>query len=81
MLSASDAANAVSCKKDMHKAMLLNGFYLPLYNQSIITMHYMNNVRQGAFWVPKYDEVLLRPCPTPPPKDQIFVEVFYYANE
>ena len=38
-------------------------------------MLYMQKVRAAIFWVPKYHEVMLRPCPEAPSKELLFSEL------
>lgn len=62
-------------KHDMYQAMLANHFYLPNETAACVTIDYMQKVRKGTFWVPKYEEVRLLPCPYPPLKEVIFKEI------
>ena len=51
--------------------MLRNGFYLPKLKSSMVTGEYMEKVREGVIWCPKYKDVRLRPCPDPPTKETL----------
>jgi len=52
-----------------HRALQKNNFYMPDFSTGICTKEFMLRVKNREFWVPKYDEVSLRPCPQPPKKE------------
>ena len=62
-------------KTEFYNAMLLNNFYLGSKNSSCMTYEYMEKVRIGDFYVPKFTELKVRPCPYPPLKQVIFQEI------
>ena len=45
------------------------------YNCSINTVKSIQEVKEGKMYVPKYEEVKLRPCPKPPLKCFVIIEV------
>ena len=45
------------------------------YNSSINTVKSIQEVKEGKMYVPKYEEVKLRPCPNPPLKSFVINEV------
>ena len=50
-------------KKTFYDAMIRNGFYLPSYKSQIVCIDYLERVKAGEYWVPKYKDIKLRPCP------------------
>ena len=55
--------------------MTRSGWYLPSQTSSIISIDYLNDVLEGEIWVPKFDEVHIRPCVLPPPKEEFAREI------
>ena len=55
-------------KEDKYEANVRNGLYMWKYNYSINTVKSIQEVKEGKMYVPKYEEVKLRPCPKPPLK-------------
>ena len=53
-------------KKDYYIAMIRNGWKLPSEKSAVITLEYMNAVRNKAVWCPTFEECRLAPCPVPP---------------
>ena len=47
-----------------------NKYYLPSLKSGYVTMKYMNAVRYGKVYCPKYPDVRLEPCPVKPPKEE-----------
>ena len=45
------------------------------YNCSINTVKSIQEVKEGKMYVPRYEEVKLRPCPKPPLKCFVIQEV------
>ena len=62
-------------KADFVDAVIRNGWYIPPPKSSIITIKWLAEVKTGQIWVPKYHEVRMRACPTPPSKDIIIKEL------
>jgi hypothetical protein len=65
----------VKTKAELHEAMVRNGYYMPSYKSSIVTISWMKGIRKGTVWCPKYEELRLRPCYSPPSKDSIVDEI------
>ena len=76
-ISLEEAKAKVATKRDQFDAMLRNGYFLPPWGSTCLTRPYMEKVRSGEFYVPKYEHVRLRPCPIPPLKKRIFDEVMW----
>ena len=62
-------------KEDRYEANVRNGLYMWKYNSSINTVKNIQEVKEGTIYVPKYEEVKLRPCPKPPLKHFVIKEV------
>ena len=62
-------------KEDRYEANVRNGLYMWHYNSSINTVKNIQEVKEGTIYVPKYEEVKLRPCPKPPLKHLVIKEV------
>ena len=62
-------------KEEKYEANVRNGLYLWQYNSSINTVKSIQEVKEGKMYVPKYEEVKLRPCPNPPLKSFVINEV------
>ena len=60
--------------------MVRNGFYMPHMKSSIISVDYMQKIRAKEIWCLKYEDVSLKPCPTPPPKHVLIKEFIVLAN-
>ena len=71
----------VKTKAELHEAMVRNGYYMPSYKSSIITISWMKGIRSGTVWCPKYDELRLRSCYSPPSKDLIVSEINKILNK
>ena len=54
-----------------HESMLRNGYFLPSLKSSIISQDYMERVRAGDVWCPRYEDVLDRACPRADTKDAL----------
>ena len=57
---------AVGTIKEYHEACIRNGLRVPDIKSRICTLGFLQRVRQGIVWVPKYSEIKLSPCPRPP---------------
>ena len=62
-------------KEEKYEANVRNGLYMWHYNSSINTVKSIQEVKEGSMYVPKYDEVRLKPCPKPPLKSFVIKEV------
>lgn len=68
-------------KEAVWKAMELNGFYMPPKKSLLISLKYMQNVKDHKVWCPRYGQFQLRPCPTPPPKHEIYQAIMEVSDE
>ena len=55
-------------KEEKYEANVRNGLYMWQYSCSINTVNNIQEVKEGKMYVPRYEEVKLRPCPKPPLK-------------
>jgi hypothetical protein len=62
-------------KTEQYNAMLLNDYYLMASTCSGCTREYMDKVRSGKYWVPRWTALKMRPCPYAPTKEHFFSEV------
>ena len=62
-------------KEEKYEANVRNGLYMWQYNSSINTVKSIQEVKEGKMYVPKYEEVKLRPCPNPSLKSFVINEV------
>ena len=62
-------------KEEKYEANVRNGLYMWHYTSSINTVKSIQEVKEGSMYVPKYDEVRLKPCPKPPLKSFVIKEV------
>ena len=62
-------------KEEKYEANVRNGLYMWKYNCSINTVKSIQEVKEGKMYVPRYEEVKLRPCPKPTLKCFVIIEV------
>ena len=56
-------------KKDMHRIMEADGWYLPSCTSSMVTMDFLRDVRAKKVLCPRVDQVRLKSCRHPPKVD------------
>ena len=61
----------VRTKKHFYKALEANGWFLPKFSSSIVTLEFLQEVRNGEVWCPKLVEIKFLPCPCPPTLDHL----------
>ena len=62
-------------KEEKYEANVRNGLYMWHYNSSINTVKSIQEVKEGYMYLPKLDEVRLKPCPKPSLKSFVIKEV------
>lgn len=62
-------------KEEKYEANVRNGLYMWNYKCSMNTVQNIQEVKEGNIYVPRYDEVRLKPCPKPPQKNFVIKEV------
>jgi hypothetical protein len=80
-LSAEDARRYVGNKVDFYNAMLLNDYFMMTPKSSGCTREYMEQVRAGKYWVPRFTTMKVRGCPYAPTKEHFYREVMLLINE
>lgn len=68
MITSSTAKSMVNDRNSYYDAMLRNGFTMPAKKSKINTIDFFEAVRKGLVYVPRYDTLVMRPCPNPPSK-------------
>ena len=71
----SEAMKAIRNKADLHESAMRNDWHVPPLKSTIVTVKWLKAIINGKLWCPKYAEIRLRPCPTPPPKELIVHEL------
>ena len=56
-------------KRHFHEIMTQHGWFLPKHDIPFTTSDYLYDVVHKNVFCPKYEDVRLRPCPYPPPKE------------
>ena len=72
-ISLSTASKYTGTKKDMHRLMEADGWYLPSENSSIVTKEFLRDVRAHRVLCPKITDIKLQACKHPP-KVEMLVE-------
>ena len=62
-------------RRHMYQSMLRNQFYLPSFKSSLCSLKYMESVRNGTVYCPKYHEIRVLACAAPPTKDVLLGEL------
>ena len=62
-------------KDEKYEANVRNGFNMWHFNSSINTVKNIQEAKEGRLYVPRYEEVRLRPCPKPPLKSFVIKAV------
>ena len=61
--------------------MQRNNWYLPSLKSSIISQEYIEGVRKGTIYCPKYSDLKPKPCPDPPTKEYLLNELVRITTE
>ena len=70
----------VLSKHFLHEALTRKGWFLPKKSSGFATLHYLDQVFKGTYWVPRYNEVMLSPCPRPPDVSVLHSEIEHLLN-
>ena len=62
--------------RDMWDVVTRCGYYLPKFKSKMITEEYMDNVIRKKAWCPRFEDIKMIPCPTPPNKN-VLIDKFY----
>lgn len=74
-LTLEEVKQIVKTKSPLYNAMIRNGFYLPKKKATIVNEAYLQKVKSGEFYCPKFTDVIARPCPDPPSREILLDEV------
>jgi hypothetical protein len=69
--SAEEVEEHISGKFELYDSAIRNVYYLPKYKSGIITENYLTNVILGEIFCPKFSDIKLLPCPSPPDKETL----------
>ena len=71
MLTVSEVEGCVKNKEQFHRALILNGYYMPLLTSPICTMVFMHEVRNKTCYVPLLKDTRFLPCAYPPKCEEL----------
>ena len=75
-ISCDELGTFVRSKKHFYNAMLQMGYVMPAYKQSIISIKFMHQVRIGAIFMPKAEDIdACRTVADPPTNDMILAHI------
>ena len=57
MLTPQEAQARVRDKRSCYDAFVRNRYYMPPYQDQLVTNKFLVGLRKGTFWLPKADEV------------------------
>ena len=66
---------SVVSKRHLHEIAVRNGWFVPSVKSSFVTVDYLHQVRTGAVYCPKFEDIRLQPCPVRPQKELVIQEV------
>jgi hypothetical protein len=75
MIGFTDAKKLVSNKADYHEACIRNGFAMPKLKGSFVTSEVLIAIRERRMYCPRFENMVLRPCPSPPSQLQVCQEL------
>ena len=81
MISSSQAKTMINDKKSYHSGMQRNGWVVPNIKSRICTIEFFEAVRKGLVYCPRYDQLIMKPCPDPPSKTQANEELVRVIND
>ena len=77
MISLAMASKYTGTRKDMHRILETNGWYLPSETSGIVTLEFLRDVRDEKVLCPQITDIKLKACKHPPKVD---VLVEYLTN-
>lgn len=66
MIGYSEARTKVQNKKEYHEALVRNGFAPPALKSKFVNSEILIAIREGRIFCPRYENMIMRPCPCPP---------------
>lgn len=73
-MTVDEVARALKTRKDLARALRLNGYFVPSETSSIMTLEYMHKVRKQEYLCPKFDMMNRRHCEFPPTVEDVLKE-------
>ena len=61
-----DARKLIRDKLEYYQACERNGFFMPAYKGKFINSEVLIMIRELRMYCPKYENLIIRPCPCPP---------------
>ena len=58
-------------RTSLYEIMVRNGWFLPSKNCACVTVEYMLAVRERRIFCPKFKDINIKPCPTPPKMEEL----------
>ena len=58
----------IRSKHELYVAAVRNGIFLPQFKATVITEEYIEDCIHRRVLCPRFDEIRLKPCPSPPDK-------------
>ena len=68
-------SRVISSKRQLYKAAIRSGWYMPPYNSACMTVKYIMQVKHGKALGVRHEDVRVGPCPDSPPREEILNEL------
>jgi hypothetical protein len=68
LVTLNDYKEIIHSKEALHEALVRSGFYLPSKTSPVCSEDFLMKVMRGEIWLPRYEDIRLKPCPSPPTK-------------
>ena len=75
MIGFTDAKRLVKNKADYHDALTRNGYFMPKLKGNFLTSEALIAIREKRMFCPRYDNMIYRPCPSPPTQQVVCEEL------
>ena len=75
MIGFTDARQLVQNKAEYHEALVRNGSVMPALQGSFVTSEVLIAIREKRMYCPRYDNMIVRPCPCPPDQQEVRQEL------
>ena len=72
--------DVIASKSELYDSVIRNGFYLPKESCNMVTEDYLMGVARGEVHCPKYTDIKLLPCPSPPTLGVLTKEILKIAD-
>ena len=74
-------ASQVQSKAELYEVLIRNGWYLPSYKSTAVCEDYLMGVIKGKYYCPKFSDICLLPCFTPPTKEVLIGKLNVIAEQ